>query len=128
MPVCETITATGVPQRGYHPPRPIWAASRSAARLSFAGYSEGLPAAGSTVCWAGAYARKHAPWVAFSNIPGADNRPMEAFGDFNRLPTVSFVIPNVQNDMHDGTVAQADAWARDRIAPLVSRYERTIRW
>ena len=26
------------------------------------------------------------------------------------LPTVSLVIPNLDNDMHDGTIAQADTW------------------
>ena len=36
---------------------------------SFAGYSEGLPSAGSPVCEHGAYARKHAPWVNFPSVP-----------------------------------------------------------
>jgi len=34
-----------------------------AAGFSFAGYSESLPATGSTVCAAGSYRRKHNPWV-----------------------------------------------------------------
>ena len=38
---------------------------------TFAGYSEGLPQAGSTVCTAGRYARKHSPWVNFTDLPGA---------------------------------------------------------
>ena len=33
------------------------------------GYAEGLPAAGSTVCTAGRYARKHSPWVNFRTCP-----------------------------------------------------------
>ena len=37
-----------------------------AAGGSFIGYSEDLPAPGSTVCTSGAYARKHNPWVNFS--------------------------------------------------------------
>jgi hypothetical protein len=37
------------------------------------------------------------------------------------LPTVSFVIPNLNNDMHDGTVAQADAWLRRHL-------DRYVRW
>ena len=30
--------------------------------------------------------------------------------DYSQLPSVSFVIPNLHNDMHDGTIAQGDAW------------------
>lgn len=82
-----------------------------AARYSFVGYSEGLPAIGSKTCNYGAYARRHAPWTDFTNLPGWTNRPLTTFPtDFTRLPTVSFVIPNVNNDMHDGTVHQGDAW------------------
>ena len=36
-----------------------------AAGHTFVGYAEGLPAAGSGVCTAGRYARKHSPWVNF---------------------------------------------------------------
>ena len=36
---------------------------------------------------------------------------MTAFpSDFAALPTVSFVIPNLDHDMHDGTVAAGDSW------------------
>ena len=41
-----------------------------AAGYTFVGYAESLPALGSTECRAGKYARKHVPWVSFSNIPG----------------------------------------------------------
>ena len=34
----------------------------------------------------------------------------DARSDYATLPTVSFVIPNLDNDMHDGTIEQADAW------------------
>src|ERR1700748_1365693 len=45
------------------------------ASLTFAGYSEDLPSIGSIVCTSGAYARKHAPWVNFTNIPTTTNLP-----------------------------------------------------
>jgi acid phosphatase len=83
---------------------------------TFVGYSEGLPAVGSKVASSGAYARKHNPWADFSNVPGSSNRPFTDFpGDFTRLPTVSFVVPNLNNDSHDGTVAQSDTWLRDHL-------------
>ncbi|MCV7257924.1 alkaline phosphatase family protein [Mycobacterium shimoidei] len=80
---------------------------------TFVGFAESLPAVGSEVCSAGKYARKHAPWVNFSNIPRTNSVPFSAFpppGSYASLPTVSFVIPNVDNDMHDGSIAQGDTW------------------
>ena len=46
---------------------------------------------------AGEYARKHVPWSDFRNVPGAVNKPFTSFPatGFARLPTVSFVIPNL---------------------------------
>jgi len=35
------------------------------------------------------------------------------------LPTLSTVTPNVNNDMHDGTVTQADTWIRQWLAAIV---------
>jgi phosphatidylinositol-3-phosphatase len=83
-----------------------------AAGYTFIGYAEGLPAAGSTVCSAGKYARKHVPWANFTNVPPANSLPFSAFpmGDYASLPTVSFVIPNNDDNMHDGSIAQGDAW------------------
>jgi acid phosphatase len=83
---------------------------------SFAGYAEGLPRQGWTGCSAGAYARKHVPWVNFTNLPASVNRPLTAFPTrFRSLPTLSFVIPDLDNDMHDGSVATGDRWVRDHL-------------
>ena len=38
----------------------------------------------------------------------------------NRLPNYSVVIPNVNNDAHNGTIAQADSWLKTNVAPLLS--------
>lgn len=87
------------------------------AGLTFKGYSEGLPSAGSTVCTSGAYARKHSPWINYSNVPGADSVPFTQFPtDYSTLPTLSFVIPNLNDDMHDGTIAQADTWLNNKMS------------
>ena len=86
--------------------------------LSFTGYSEDLPAPGFTGCSSGAYARKHNPWVDFSALPARVNQPMTAFPDnLANLPTVSFVIPNLDHDMHNGTLAQADQWLQAHLGP-----------
>jgi len=36
------------------------------------------------------------------------------------LPNFSFIVPNLQDDAHDGPLSQADAWLKTNIAPLVS--------
>jgi acid phosphatase len=79
---------------------------------TFVGYAESLPAVGSPVCSAGKYARKHVPWANFTNVPPANSVPFSAFpvGNYASLPTVAFVIPNNDNNMHDGSIAQGDAW------------------
>ena len=89
-------------------------------RMSFAGYSESLPRTGFAGCVAYPYARKHAPWVDFDTVPGAVSRPLTAMpADYSLLPTVSFVIPNLLNDMHDGTVARGDDWLRRHLGGYV---------
>src|SRR5215831_17575674 len=91
-----------------------------AAGKTFTGFSEDLPAAGSTVCTSGAYARKHNPWVNFSNVATSSNQPFTSFPtDFTTLPTVSFVIPNLNDDMHDGTIAQGDTWLQQHLTAYV---------
>ncbi|AUG76442.1 hypothetical protein CFP65_1552 [Kitasatospora sp. MMS16-BH015] len=98
------------------------AAQLIAKGLTFTGYSETLPSAGSTVCTAGTsgYARKHNPWVNFTNVPAADNQPFSAFPtDFTKLPTVSWVVPNLCNDMHDCSTATGDSWLQAHLDAYV---------
>jgi hypothetical protein len=84
--------------------------------LTFGGYSEDLPYVGFTGDTAGAYARKHNPWVSFTNVPASVNMPYSSFPtDYNQLPTVSIVVPNLNDDMHDGTIQQGDTWLQANI-------------
>ncbi len=88
---------------------------------SFTGYSEGLPSVGSTVCTSGLYVRKHAPWTDFSKDLSKDNQPFTSFPtDFAKLPTVAWVIPNLDDDMHDGTIQQADSWLQTHLLAYVT--------
>jgi phospholipase C len=83
---------------------------------SFVGYSESMPSDGYTGCTSGTYARKHNPWVNFTNIPAASNLRFSRFPtDFTTLPTVSIVAPNLCSDMHDCSVATGDSWARSHL-------------
>jgi phosphatidylinositol-3-phosphatase len=77
---------------------------------TFKGYAESLPEIGSTVANQGNYARKHVPWVSFSNVPNtttvetSSNLRFKDFpgpSNYDSLPHVAFVIPNLDNDMHN---------------------------
>lgn len=93
------------------------ASELAGAGLSFAGYSESMPADGFTGCTSGEYARKHNPWVDFTNVPASSNLVYERHfpTDFTQLPRVSFVIPNLCDDAHDCGVATADKWLRNNL-------------
>lgn len=96
--------------------------------LSFKGYSEELPEIGSEIdTWPSncarecVYGRKHVPWISFSNVPNgtttdtSSNLPFADFpSDYTKLPTVAFVIPDLNHDMHNGaperSIPEGDAW------------------
>lgn len=99
------------------------------ASLTFAQYSEGLGTAGSTACSNGLYTRTHNPVPDFplSMVDSAvRNRD---FSDFAgalsgaTLPTVSFVVPNLCNDMHGSAscstnlIALGDQWLQNFVPP-----------
>jgi phosphatidylinositol-3-phosphatase len=103
-------------------------------RLSFKGYAESLPAIGSKVdfdppkCTGDScvYGRKHVPWISFANVPdgttigtSSNLRFADFPSDYTKLPTVAFVIPNLNHDMHNGQPAESipigDAWLRQNL-------------
>ncbi|CAN5714399.1 phosphatidylinositol-3-phosphatase [soil metagenome] len=94
--------------------------------LTFGGYVDGYPGAGNLyptsatgyqVEVAGnignetsgtstiSYVSRHVPWLGFTGIPTEVTHDFSTFGtqaaDFAALPTVSFVIPALENDMHN---------------------------
>ncbi len=96
---------------------------------TFAGYSEDLPSTGYNGRYKGLYARKHNPWVNWQNskengIPDSLNLPLTEFPkDYNNLPTVSFVIPNQHNDMHNGKdpdrIKICDSWMKTHLSGYI---------
>ena len=89
---------------------------------TFVGYSESMPGVGFTGCTSSdrLYARKHNPWVNFPDVPASANQPFTNFpSDFTKLPAVSFVVPNLQNDMHDGSIKQGDNWLKKHLDSYV---------
>lgn len=98
--------------------------------FSFATYSQTLPSVGFDGDSNGAYMRKHNPVTNWMNdvnptanqYPSILNQPFETFqqiatsaGGFANLPTVSFVVPDQNFDMHDGTIQAADTWLKENI-------------
>jgi acid phosphatase len=90
------------------------------AGFDFTAYSEDLPFAGFDGLLYEKYARRHAPWTNFKDVSPQDHRPLTDFpADFNDLPDVAFVIPNVVNDMHNESVDVGDAWLKQHLDPYV---------
>ena len=91
--------------------------------FGFATYSESLPRTGNLDCASGTYRRKHNPaasWQGTRLDAGLNRRFADFPRDYSRLPTVSFVIPDQNNDMHDGSFEDADRWLKKHIEPYVA--------
>jgi len=90
-------------------------------------YAESLPSAGYTGCGAYPYAKKHNPLAYFSDVANSSEKyNLVTFSVFSgdlanhRLPNFSFLVPNLLDDAHDGTLSTADAWLKKHIAPLIA--------
>jgi len=90
-------------------------------------YAESLPYAGYTGCGSGPYVKRHNPLAYFSDVANSSEKynlvPFSTFASDranNRLPQFSFIVPNLLNDAHDGTLNTADSWLKTNIAPLIA--------
>jgi len=100
----------------------------SKAGKSWKVYAESIPSTGYVGGDAYPYVRRHNPASYFQDI---HNDPSQAanivpFSQFaadlsnNSLPQFSLVVPNVLDDGHDASLAQADAWLQTNIDPLIN--------
>lgn len=93
---------------------------------SFKTFSENLPVVGWDGNASNGYVRKHNPsvnWVGsdINQIPAETNQPFTSFpADFTTLPTISFVVPSLQNDMHDGSISAGDTWIKNNLSPYIN--------
>jgi phospholipase C len=90
----------------------------------------------------GNYAAKHDPFVYFDDLNGWDGAsfsPTERCRthvvDFSQLPidisndevpTYVFITPNLQHDMHDGTISEGDSWLAS-VLPMIQSSPAYIR-
>jgi hypothetical protein len=89
------------------------------ANKTFAGYSESMPSNGYTGCTSGEYARKHNPWVNFTNVPASSNLVYKGFPA--SPPTLAIVVPNLCHDMHDCSTKIGDNWLKTNL-PAILKY------
>jgi phosphatidylinositol-3-phosphatase len=112
------------PEKGVASTEPSLGGALIKSGLTFSGFAEALPQTGFTGCSGGdrdeEYARKHAPWVNFADVPPSSNIPLDDLPSLDGLPTVSFIIPDLENDMHSGSIETADAWLRRHVEPIVA--------
>jgi acid phosphatase len=91
-------------------------------------YAESLPSPGYLGGDSDPYVRHHNPFTYLSDVQSDSSQAANIvpFTQFttdlanNTLPQYSFVVPNLMDDAHDGTLAQADAWLQTNIAPLIA--------
>jgi acid phosphatase len=91
-------------------------------------YAEDLPSVGYTGGDNGAYVEHHNPFSYFSDVrnDAAQAQNLVPFSQFSadlaggKLPDFSFVAPNLNDDAHDGSLAQADSWLQQHIAPVLA--------
>lgn len=91
-------------------------------------YEESIPNAGYLGGDSGNYVRRHNPFSLLSDVQNSSSQtahivPFTQFATDlanNALPQFAFVSPDILNDAHNGTLAQADSWLQTNIAPLLS--------
>ncbi|HSY76653.1 MAG TPA: alkaline phosphatase family protein [Bacteroidia bacterium] len=104
---------------------------------TFKGYAETQPSVGWYQTNNGNYVTKHCPWINWVGGSNADSVPIKDMVPFapigtyypdsthySTLPTLSWVIPNLVDDMHDPytastAISNGDAWFKTNIMPLV---------
>ena len=91
-------------------------------------YAESLPSPGYVGSDTGLYLQRHNPFTYLSDIQNDSSQaanivPFTQFATDlgnNALPQYSFIAPNIMDDAHTGSLAQADAWLQTNIAPLIA--------
>jgi hypothetical protein len=106
-----------------------------AAKLSWKSYQEGM----GDPCGLkshGRYAAKHNPFVFFNDVNGWDGtqfqpsqRCVDHVVDYaslavdianDQIPRYVFITPNLDNDMHDGSVQQGDDWLKGEVPKIMA--------
>jgi phospholipase C len=87
-------------------------------------YQESMPSNCDTSD-SGEYAVRHNPAAYYTSLSGCASRDVpysQLATDLagNALPAFSFITPNLIDDMHDGTIAQGDAWLASNLPTILN--------
>ena len=89
-------------------------------------YAESMPSPGYMGADVAPYLKHHDPFVYLSDVIGTSQAsnvvPFSQFAadvSSGNLPNYSFIVPNVMDDAHDGSLAAADQWLQANIDPLI---------
>ena len=111
----------------------IWNVDNIARRMlasgvSFRVYAEGIPQ-GYLGGHTGLYVIRHNPFAMLFDVAGSPkvaNASIWPFSQFatdaanGTLPALSFIVPDLNDDAHNGTPAQADAWLQTNVVSRLS--------
>ncbi len=105
-------------------------AELSTAGIPWVAYMEGMPSPCDRVGSAGGYAEKHDPCLYFSAnrgagcarhvVPYPGAQGMSAVLGSIVPPDFVWITPNLADDMHDGSVAQGDAWLHANLPAVLA--------
>jgi len=109
----------------------------NSAGYTWKAYCESIPSVGYTGGNTGEYAVRHCaiPYLTDVQNNDAQRQNLVDFQQFNKdlqnnqLPTFSFVIPNLINDVHDSDIPTGDNWIKNNMAPLFNSptfYQDTV--
>ncbi len=92
--------------------------------ISWNVFMESMPSACYKGGSSGQYVLRHNPAMPFANIATKPVKcakvvPYTSF-NVNSLPQLSFVVPNLCNDMHDCSIATGDNWLQARVPAMLS--------
>jgi phosphatidylinositol-3-phosphatase len=95
-------------------------------------YAESMPQNCNLVT-ASPYAVKHNPWAYFGSSASrascnkfdVSTATLQTAESTNTLPNAGFVIPNLANDAHNGTLATADGWLKTNLAKALASTDFT---
>ena len=95
---------------------------------TYKSYAENLPSVGYTGGDAYPYAKRHNPLAYLTDVVGSTTqvKNLVPFSQFstdlanNQLPNFSFIVPNLLDDAHDGSLSAADLWLQQNVGPLLS--------
>jgi hypothetical protein len=98
------------------------------AGMSWKVYAESLPYPGFMGRSSSNYVKRHNPAAWYSDVVNSTSqqKKMVPFTQFatdlaaKALPNYSVVVPNLMDDAHSGSMAQADQWLKQNVTPLLT--------